>query len=69
MTRREFIAATAAATAAATLPADEKKPPRPIVDTHQHLWDLSKFRLPWVKKDSPLARSFLPEDYAKAMRG
>src|SRR4051812_13849582 len=22
--------------------------PMPIIDTHQHLWDLAKFRLPWV---------------------
>ena len=69
MTRREFIAATAAATAAATLPADEKKPPRPIVDTHQHLWDLKKFRLPWIKKGSPLDHSFVLEGLRQGDRG
>ena len=24
----------------------------PIIDTHQHLWDLDKFRLPWLA-DAP----------------
>src|SRR5437016_5253992 len=41
----------------------------PIVDTHQHLWDLSKFRLPWLKEGAPLARSFLPADYQAATAG
>jgi predicted TIM-barrel fold metal-dependent hydrolase len=41
----------------------------PIIDTHQHLWDLDKFRLPWIKKDSPLARSYLMSDYLKATAG
>jgi L-fuconolactonase len=39
------------------------------VDTHQHLWDLKKFRLPWVKKDSPLGRDFLTKDYLEATAG
>jgi len=42
---------------------------RPIVDTHQHLWDLTKFRLPWLKEGSPLARSFLMPDYLRATAG
>ena len=41
----------------------------PIVDTHQHLWDLSKFRLPWIKEGAPLAKSYLPSDYAQATAG
>src|SRR5437879_9482628 len=41
----------------------------PIVDTHQHLWDLSKFHLPWHKEGSPLARSFLMSDYLSATAG
>ena len=36
----------------------------PIVDTHQHLWDLTRFKLPWIQKDSPLARSFVMKDYS-----
>lgn len=69
MTRREFLAASAAAaTAAASATADDAKL-IPIVDTHQHLWDLSKFRLPWVTKDSPLNRSYVPADFAQATKG
>lgn len=41
----------------------------PIVDTHQHLWDLTKFKLAWVTKDSPLARSYVLSDYAEATKG
>ncbi len=40
----------------------------PIIDTHQHLWDLKRFTLPWHAglKDSVLSRSYLPSDYAEA---
>ncbi|MBT3346224.1 MAG: amidohydrolase family protein [Gemmatimonadetes bacterium] len=41
----------------------------PILDTHQHLWDLSRFDLPWVEGAGILNRSFLPEDYATAVEG
>ncbi len=41
----------------------------PIVDTHQHLWDLSKFRLPWTKDAPKLNRSFVIDDYHKATAG
>lgn len=39
----------------------------PIVDTHQHLWDLSKFNLPWLKGDAvqKINRSYLMSDYLK----
>lgn len=43
----------------------------PIIDTHQHLWDLSKLTLAWLR-DAPyskLARDFLPADYATATAG
>ncbi len=40
-----------------------------IVDTHQHLWDLSKLQLPWLKSAGPLNRSFLVNDYREAIRG
>lgn len=41
----------------------------PIVDTHQHLWDLSKFHLPWTKGNDVLARSFVMADYLQATAG
>ena len=41
----------------------------PIVDTHQHLWDLTKFRLPWLKEATTLARSYLMADYVKSAEG
>ena len=46
---------------------DEKTSSIPIVDTHQHLWDLSKLKLTWVRP--PLDRSFTLEDYMEASRG
>ncbi|WP_233579099.1 amidohydrolase family protein [Tautonia sociabilis] len=41
----------------------------PIVDTHVHLWDLSRFRLPWLEGGGPLARDYLPGDYDEAAEG
>jgi hypothetical protein len=29
-----------------------------IVDTHQHLWNLSHFRLPWLKPGGELTKDF-----------
>lgn len=43
----------------------------PIVDTHQHLWDLQRFDLPWTNGPEAgiLKRSFLPSDYEVATKG
>jgi L-fuconolactonase len=43
----------------------------PIIDTHQHLWDLSKFTLPWHATEDvlPLKRSFVMSDYLEATKG
>lgn len=41
----------------------------PIVDTHQHLWDLSKLRLSWLKGRDALNRSHVMKDYLKATAG
>jgi L-fuconolactonase len=77
--RRRFLAQTAfsavgttalgaiARTDAAALQPDPKN--LPIVDTHQHLWDLKRFNLPWIRKDSPLNRSYVMTDYLAATKG
>jgi predicted TIM-barrel fold metal-dependent hydrolase len=40
-----------------------------LVDTHQHLWDLGKFKYSWCANIPPLNRTFALEDYAEAARG
>src|SRR5260370_2286035 len=70
--RRRFLQRTAALTVAAGLPAASRADEQvtmPIVDTHQHLWDLSRFKLPWLKGASRLDRSFLMKDYRQATEG
>jgi len=52
-----------------TAAAVQEPKPMPIVDTHQHLWDLQRFKLPWIQKDSPLARNFVMQDYLTAVNG
>jgi L-fuconolactonase len=57
-------------TAPAAPPAKPDDPKNlPIVDTHQHLWDLDRFQLPWLKKNKPLARSFVMKDFLTATTG
>lgn len=65
--RREFVASTLAL--ALSAPAAAGKPTLPIIDTHQHLWDLRKFRLPWITKGNKLDRNYLMSDYLAATRG
>lgn len=44
--------------------------PLPIVDTHQHLWDIKRFHLPWLSGvPKVLDRSYGPSDYAQAIEG
>src|SRR5262249_4044690 len=66
MNRRRFLAASAAAATTAVACAYEKERVFPIVDTHQHLWDLGKFKLPWLAKNESLKADYLPKDYADA---
>jgi predicted TIM-barrel fold metal-dependent hydrolase len=82
-TRREFLArgvacaasvalsssvpdgAAAAGSAASPAPADEL-----IIDTHQHLWDLSKFDLAWLKTaDNVYQQSYRTQEYLAATKG
>ncbi|MDW8039543.1 MAG: amidohydrolase family protein [Thermoguttaceae bacterium] len=41
----------------------------PIVDTHLHLWDLKKVRLPWLRQGDPLCRDHLLEEYLREAEG
>jgi predicted TIM-barrel fold metal-dependent hydrolase len=69
-TRRSFLQGTAAAFAVpGMLSATEPRAlaPFPIIDTHQHLWDLSTFKLPWLKNEPRLAKSHVMLDYLKAI--
>lgn len=43
--------------------------PMPIVDTHQHLWDLTRIQPPWLAGRDLLNRSYLPEHYLEAIEG
>lgn len=70
--RRQFLQSAAALSAAAvTLPlsAAPEAPPL-IVDVHQHLWDLSKLKLPWLESaPETLQHTFHLAEYAEATRG
>lgn len=66
--RRGFLQQTAALVAVATVGAATSaaaEEPLPIIDTHQHLWDLKKFKLPWLARNEHLNRNFLMDDYLK----
>lgn len=54
-------------------------PPLPIIDSHQHFWDLSTLRYPWLQDEPPapfrygdtrpLRRDYLPADYRRDTSG
>ena len=72
--RRQFVrcsAETALAVGSLGLAgaAEAAEPELPIVDTHQHLWDLSKVQLSWLKTAGHLNRSYVTKDYLEATRG
>lgn len=41
----------------------------PIVDTHQHLWDLDLLSLPWLQEAPQLAKHHRIDDYLRAAAG
>lgn len=77
-TRRDVLqqaAAVAAAAWAAPLAVIAKDAPMtepiPIIDTHQHLWDLTKFKLPWHDAENDadvLKKSYVTKDYLAATK-
>jgi len=40
-----------------------------VVDSHQHLWDLKRLRLPWTAKNPAMARDYSMADYRAATAG
>ena len=77
--RRQFLKTVSAVAAGVGLFRDSKTLAKdetvtdslPIIDCHQHLWDLKKFTLPWhATEDLPsLRRSFVMSDYLAATNG
>jgi predicted TIM-barrel fold metal-dependent hydrolase len=66
-TRREVLGGLAALAGCALIPEDA---PIPIIDTHQHLWDLGRFRPPWLRDAGALLhRNYVTRDYLEATRG
>ena len=80
-TRREFLTASAAAAGALAGPTfwhplaaaakESSVTDLPIVDTHQHLWDLKLFKLPWIsgKDVQPINKNYVSSDYIAATKG
>src|SRR6187549_464224 len=75
LSRRDVLKQSAAVAATCSLPLtlfakDEPvTEPIPIIDTHQHLWDLTKFKLPWHDTEEGadvLRRSYVTKDYLAA---
>ena len=66
-TRREVLGGLATALAGcAGIPAAA---PIPIIDTHQHLWDLGRFQPPWLANaGAVLRRNYVTKDYLDATR-
>jgi len=72
MNRRQFVVTSASAVAATGCTSlwQNKKTTIPIVNTHQHLWNLDRFRLTWLGESPPiLNRSFRLKDYLNATKG
>jgi L-fuconolactonase len=79
--RRQFLKQTAAAATVALGPvwvSSRAQTPgeaavavaeNPIIDCHQHLWDLEKFRVPWIKPGTLLGKSYVLSDYQAAIQG
>ena len=70
--RREFLC-TVTGVSAALVAGEElsglAREEHPIIDTHQHLWDLSQLKLPWLD-DAPevLRHNFRPQEYNAATK-
>lgn len=75
VTRREFVKYSSLSTlgglalGSSVSRADDQQQ-LPIIDTHQHLWDLTKFTPPWLAgAPDVLAKSYVTKDYLAATKG
>ncbi|MBN2293111.1 MAG: amidohydrolase family protein [Pirellulales bacterium] len=71
-TRRKFLHTAASALAAGPFLASVSRadaPSIPIIDTHQHMWDLKRTPLAWVKSSKKLNKNFLTLEYREATKG
>jgi L-fuconolactonase len=74
-TRRQFLGQSFRAVAAGSLAAatrssaEEPADSLPIVDTHQHLWDLKVVQPPWLQPGGELTRQYVTKDYLEATAG
>ncbi len=78
LSRRNFLVSSASITAAAAAvqathaqDSTAGESAIPLVDTHEHLWDLSRLKLPWLNQPraAHFRRSYLPKDYDDATSG
>jgi L-fuconolactonase len=70
MTRRELLLTAAAIPAfGSALHSAEAPAVLDTIDTHQHLWDLTKLKLNWLKAGDPLAANYTPKEYDAAIAG
>jgi predicted TIM-barrel fold metal-dependent hydrolase len=67
---RSALRAACSAAGMSVLAKPNLEPEPLIIDTHQHLWDLAKFKLPWLG-DAPevLRHTFHVAEYRQATRG
>ncbi len=78
LNRRQLLQRASVATFATSLwsvepevaQAADDQDSRMIIDTHQHLWDLNRFRLPWLKGAPEVLRSsYQTKEYLQATQG
>ncbi|MFY7969867.1 MAG: amidohydrolase, partial [Pirellulaceae bacterium] len=70
MDRRSFLAISTLAALSPRRAAAAWETPERIIDTHQHLWDLQRIRLPWLEgAPDTLRHRFDLEEYREATKG
>lgn len=67
--RRSFLKAAAVSSTVTNLHGNGENVMIPVIDTHLHLWDIKKFKLPWLPSDGVLARSYTLADYNNQTAG